>query len=369
MADAEPEQELSDEELAAQWADGMDDDDDDGGEPDRVLSQDEIDNLLGGASGDTAAQSGINFLINNTKLSHERLPMLEVAFDRLVKNLTTSLRNFTGATVDLTVDEMSSVRFGDYLDTVSLPALLSVFKAKEWESLSLIYVETDLVYSLVDTLLGGRGDGKLKVEGRPFTSIERGLVRELVELVLEDFTTAFSSISPVTFEFDRMETTPRFASIVRPVDATILVNIRIFMDGKGGNLQFCIPYASIEPVRDRIVQMFMGEKSGGDNIWSGHLKHEVWDADISVDAILGETTVPLNDVLNWKEGSQLMLRTKPQSIINANVGEFKILKGKVGRRDGFVSLRVEQNLVGEKLKDIEMKAANESESLDGLESF
>lgn len=351
MSDAAAEEELSDEELAAQWAEAADDEDD--GELDRVLSQDEIDNLLGGASGADQEVSGINFLINNSKLSHERLPMLEVVFDRMVRNLTTSLRNFTSTTIDLTVDEMTSVRFGDYLDTVSLPALLTVFRAEEWDSLSLLYMETSLVYAMVDTLLGGRQDAdELKIEGRPFTSIERNLVKDLAEIVLNDFTQAFSSISPVTFSYDRMETTPRFAAIVRPVDAAILVNVRISMGGRGGNIQFCIPYASIEPVRDQIVQMFMGEKSGGDNIWSGHLRHEVWDAQVDVETVLGETQVSLNEILNWKVGSQLMLRTKPQSIVKACVGDFKILEGKVGRRDGFVSLRVEKNLVREKLKKI-----------------
>lgn len=349
---SEVDQALTDEELAAQWAESAESDED-SGELDRVLSQDEIDSLLGGGSGDGSPQSGINFLINNSKLSHERLPMLEVVFDRLVKNLTTSLRNFTNTTVDINVDEMTSIRFGDYLDTVSLPALLTVFRAEEWGSLSLIYVETNLVYTLIDTLLGGRGDGKMKIEGRPFTSIERGLVKDLVDLTLEDFTQAFTTISPVKFRFDRMETTPRFASIVRPVDAAILVNLRLQMDGRGGNMQFCIPYASIEPVRDQIVQMFMGEKSGGDNIWSGHLRNEVWDANVNIEAILGQAEVPLNEILNWEPGSQIILRTKPQSIIKACVGDFKILEGKVGRRDGYVSLRVEQNLVRKKLKHIE----------------
>ena len=289
MSDA-AEEELSDEELAAQWA-AEDEIDDGDNEHERVLSQDEIDNLLGGAAGGSKENSGINFLINNSKLSHERLPMLEVVFDRLVRNLTTSLRNFTSSTVDLSVDEMTSVRFGDYLDTISLPALLTVFKAEEWETLSLLYVETGLVYTLVDTLLGGKNEtAEMKIEGRPFTSIERGLVKELAEIILADFTLAFHSISPVRFTYDRMETTPRFAAIVRPVDAAILVNVRITMEGRGGNVQFCIPYASMEPVRDQIVQMFMGEKSGGDNMWSEHLQTEVWDAEVKVDTILGEIT-------------------------------------------------------------------------------
>ena len=344
----ELDQELSDEELAAQWAEEANDE----GDEERILSQDEIDNLLGGAGGSGKEVSGIDFLINNSKISHERLPMLEVVFDRLVRSLSTSIRNFTGTTVDINADEMTSIRFGDYLDTVSLPAVLTVYKAKEWNTHALMYVETNLVYTLIDILLGGMYEkSTLKVEGRPFTSIERNLVKDLVEIVLRDFTQAFSSIAPVTFKFERMETTPRFVSIVRPVDAAILANIAITIDGRGGNIQFCIPYSSIEPVREQIVQMFMGEKSG-DNMWSTHLQQEVWDAEVDVDTILGEVTLPLNEVLKWKKGSQIVLKTKPKSTIDARVGNFTILSGKVGQRDGNVSLRVENNLIRKKLNQI-----------------
>jgi flagellar motor switch protein FliM len=341
-----------DDALAQEWANMADEETQDQEENlERILSQDEIDNLLGGASSSGPTIAGIDFLINNSKISHERLPMLEVVFDRLVRNLSTSLRNFTSSSVDINIDEMTSYRFGDYLDSVSLPALLTVFRAEEWESLSLLYVETNLVYTLVDVLLGGTHEkAGLKVEGRPFTTIERNLVKELVTIVLHDFTQAFSTISPVTFSYDRMETTPRFAAIVRPVDATIIVNVRVMIDGRGGCIQFAIPYASLEPVREQIVQMFMGEKSGQDNIWKGHLQKEVWDAEVPVDAILGEVTLPLQDVLNWKKGSQFILRTKPHSVINASVGGFEILSGRMGRRDHYVALRIEENLVREKLK-------------------
>lgn len=353
-----PQDDTDDDALTKEWEE-LGNEDNTGGDSnlDRVLSQDEIDNLLGGGGdGKGHEKAGIDFLINNSKISHERLPMLEVAFDRLVRNLTTSLRNFTASTVDLNVDEMTSVRFGDYLDTVSLPALLTVFKAEEWESLSLLYVETSLVYCLVDVLLGGqREKTDMKVEGRPFTSIERNLVRDLINIVLADFSQAFSSISPVKFVYERMETTPRFAAIVRPVDAAILVNINISIDGRGGGVQFCIPYASIEPVREQIVQMFMGEKSGQDNIWATHLEHEVWDADVEIDAVLGQIELPLGDVLNWKKGSQIMLRTRPHSVIECSVGDLDVLAGKMGRHDGFIAVRVEQNHVHENIEALQRK--------------
>ena len=87
------------------------------GEDGKVLNQDEIDSLLGFDSGDTGPKSGIEAIINSALVSYERLPMLEVVFDRLVRMMSTSLRNFTSDNVEVTLDNVTSVRFGDYLST------------------------------------------------------------------------------------------------------------------------------------------------------------------------------------------------------------------------------------------------------------
>ena len=206
----------------------------------RVLNQDEIDSLLGfdEEHDESAGQSGIQAILNSALVSYERLPMLEVVFDRLVRLMSTSLRNFTSDNVEVSLDNIASIRFGDYLNSIPLPAMLSVFKAEEWDNYGLITVDSSLIYSIVDVLLGGRrGTAAMRIEGRPYTTIERSLVERMVQVMLHDLSAAFEPLSPVTCRFDRLETNPRFATISRPSNAAIVVRLRIDMEDRGGRLR------------------------------------------------------------------------------------------------------------------------------------
>ena len=207
------------------------------GGAERILNQDEIDSLLGFSLADVALNdnSGIRAIINSAMVSYERLPMLEIVFDRLVRLMTTSLRNFTSDNVEVSLDRITSIRFGDYLNSIPLPAILAVFKAEEWDNFGLITVNSSLIYSIIDVLLGGRrGQTAIRVEGRPYTTIERNLVKRMIEVVLADAELAFEPLSPVKFNLDRLETNPRFAAISRPANAAILVRLRIDMEDRGG---------------------------------------------------------------------------------------------------------------------------------------
>ena len=322
---------LSEEErLAAEWAALADEGADGGGGGDemggggstRVLNQDEIDSLLGfdsDGSGD-GDNSGLMALVNSALVNYERLPMLEVVFDRLVRMMSTSLRNFTSDNVEVSLDQISSVRFGDYLNSIPLPAMLSVFKAEEWDNYGLMVVDSALIYSIVDVLLGGRrGTAAMRIEGRPYTTIERNLVERMVHVVLSDLSAAFDPLSPVVFRFDRLETNPRFATIARPANAAVLAKLRIDMEDRGGRLELLIPYATLEPVRELLLQMFMGEKFGRDSIWETHLASELWMTEVQISAVLDEMTVQLYDVLNWKVGTRILLNATPDEIGRAHV--------------------------------------------------
>ncbi|HEY8189222.1 MAG TPA: flagellar motor switch protein FliM, partial [Micavibrio sp.] len=136
----------------------------------RILNQDEIDSLLGfdDEAGGGQELSGVMALINSGMVNYERLPMLDIVFDRLVRLMSTSLRNLTSDNVEVSLDQVSTVRFGDYMNSIPLPAMLSVFKAEEWDNNGLLVVDSALIYSVVDVLLGGRkGTPAIRVEGRP----------------------------------------------------------------------------------------------------------------------------------------------------------------------------------------------------------
>src|SRR5205823_11845409 len=247
---------------------------------------------------------------------------LEIVFDRLVRLMTTSLRNFTSDNVEVSLDRITSVRFGDYMNSIPLPAVLCVFEAEEWENFGLVTVDSSLIYSMIDVLLGGRrGQTSLRIEGRPYTTIETNLVKRLVEVVLADAEHAFRPLSPVTFNIDRLETNPRFAAITRPANAAILVRLRIDMEDRGGTIELMLPYATIEPIRDVLLQMFMGEKFGRDQIWECHLATEIGQAEIAVEAVLYEAKLPLKRLMMLEVGDTLTLETRPDAPVTVRCGD------------------------------------------------
>lgn len=316
-----------------------------GGQANRILNQDEIDSLLGFDTEENLAgdKAGIKAIINSALVNYERLPMLEVVFDRLVRMMTTSLRNFTSDNVEVSLDTIASIRFGDYLNSIPLPAILSVFRAVEWDNLGLITVDSSLIYSIVDVLLGGRrGTAAMRIEGRPYTTIERNLVERMVAVVLQDMSAAFEPLSPVTFTFDRVETNPRFATIARPANAAILIRLRIDMEDRGGRLDVMLPYATLEPIRELLLQMFMGEKFGRDSIWENHLATELWQTEIDLTATLDEQLMQLDEVMNLKVGDTLMLNASPDTPIQLHCGGKPMVAGRMGRKGQSISVRVEQ---------------------------
>jgi flagellar motor switch protein FliM len=313
----------------------------------RVLSQEEIDNLLGFTVGDVSLDenSGIRAIIDSAMVSYERLPMLEIVFDRLVRLMTTSLRNFTSDNVEVSLDRITSVRFGDYMNSIALPAVISVFKAEEWDNFGLATVDSNLIYSIIDVLLGGRrGSSVLRIEGRPYTTIETSLVKRLVEVVLTDAEQAFRPLSPVRFNIDRLETNPRFAAISRPANAAILVRLRIDMEDRGGNIELLLPYATIEPIRSVLLQMFMGEKFGRDPIWEGHLATEISQAEIGVDAVLYESNIPLKQLMTLKVGDTLPLDMRADALVSVRCGTVTLTEGRMGRVGDRVAIRVTKPL-------------------------
>ncbi len=319
---------------------------------DRILNQEEIDNLLGfdldsQLSGET---SGIRALINSAMVSYERLPMLEIVFDRLVRLTTTSLRNFTSDNVEVSLDSISSVRFGDYLNSIPLPAILGVFRAEEWDNFGLVTVDSSLIYSIIDVLLGGgRGTTPIRVEGRPYTTIETNLVRRMIEVVLADAELAFAPLSPVRFNLERLENNPRFAAVSRPANAAILAEFRIDMEDRGGKIEILIPYATLEPIRDLLLQMFMGEKFGRDPVWEGHLATEIHAAEISVDAVLFEREMSLGQVLDLEVGQTLVFDVGPRDPVTIKCGEISLTEGQMGRAGENISVRVDRPLRRQKM--------------------
>ena len=311
----------------------------------KILNQEEIDSLLGYNNTDVTdtpqQKSGVRAILNSAMVSYERLPMLEIVFDRLIRMMATSLRNFTQDNVEVSLESIESMRFGEYIDSLTLPTLLNVFKAEEWDNYGLMSLDSSIIYSIVDVLLGGRrGTAAMRIEGRPYTTIELNIIKDMIQLILSDLSTAFDPVTSVNFVFDRLETNPRFATISRLSNAVIVARLRIDMEDRGGKLDLMIPYATLEPVRELLLQMFMGERFGRDAIWENHLMEQLWETEVEIDAVLKEKKISLGEVSKWQTGSFLPLDMEPHDDITLICGDVPLIKGSMGRKEDNIVIKV-----------------------------
>lgn len=358
------EQQKTEEELLAEWENMAGDDDAPaegaaaasgdaeagGGEAaagevgERILDQDEIDSLLGVDTEDGNSKGGIRALLDQSIVNYEKLPMLEVIFDKFERFLSTSLRHFTADNVDVSIVSTTSVRFSDYLNSVPLPAGLVVVNAMGLDDYIMLTYESQCIYAVVDVLLGGRKSNPAKIEGRSFTMIERKIMDSLTEIVLHDLSEAFGPVAPVQFKAERMEVNPRFAVITQETNVCILVTVRLSLEGREGNLQFCLPYATLEPVREQLLQQFMGEKFGQDNIWENHLSQELYSTSITLSAVLEERQFDLDEVMQWRVGDTIMLEVNPEDTIKIECGNIHKLMGIMGRSKDYIAVRVSETI-------------------------
>jgi flagellar motor switch protein FliM len=242
--------------------------------------------------------------------------------------------------VDVTIVSMTSIRFGDYLNQIPLPAGIVVVNAVGLDDYVLLVYESDLIYAVVDVMLGGRKSKPLPVTGRSFTAIERKILDTLTEIALANLGEAFGPIAPVQFKAERMEVNPRFTVISQEANVAILVTVRVNLEGREGKMQFCLPYATLEPIREQLLQQFMGEKFGQDNIWENHLSQELYHTTMKMDAVLDTLTFSLSEVLEWRVGDTIMLDSRSHSPVQLACGGVVKLVGVMGRAMDYKAVRV-----------------------------
>ncbi|WP_434624450.1 flagellar motor switch protein FliM [Azospirillum sp. B2RO_4] len=312
----------------------------------KTLSQEEIDRLLnfGAPEGGGPEMSAIQRLVSSTTVNKDRLPMLDVVFDRMVRMLNTSLRQFASTNVEASLSKIEWLRYTDFQDAIELPALIGVARAEPWDNQMLVTIDSALIYCMMDVLLGGRRSRPGRIDGRAYTSIERKMTERMMKVVLQDLGQSFDPLAQVDFVFDRLEVNPQFATITRATNAIIRVRIAVEVERRTGHIDIVIPYATLEPIRGKLVQMFMGEKFGHDTVWESHLKNELMRSKLELVAVLAETKVPLGEILAWQKGQSLKLRINPDSTVLVFSKTIPLFAGHMGQRNDNIAVKIDTDL-------------------------
>ncbi|MCA0922637.1 flagellar motor switch protein FliM [Pseudooceanicola nanhaiensis] len=283
-------------------------------------------------------------IIQMAKLSYERLPLLEVIFDRFALSLGPALKSYCGVLADAELEGFEYMPYSEALEGLSANGLVAITQASEWDSEIATVLDPDLLFTALEIMLGGRTVKGSDWAPRSFTAIERRLGTNICEVILRELSTAFSQLSDNDFTIDHMEGNPHTLVLAPPGSPCVRITYKITLDERVGKLSFVIPNNAIDKVRPTLAQAFRGGQLGGDDAWRALLTDQISDTSVTLAAVLHEPVLPLTSVLQWKRGQVLDLGIDSEHEVTVTCSGKKMFRAAMGRRkNGSVALRVTED--------------------------
>jgi len=318
----------------------------------QILSQEEVDALLKGISdGDVDTESqkehdpsvAVRYdLTSQDRIIRGRMPTLEMTNEKFARFFRASLTSLLRKVVSVSALSIDTIKYGDFLKTLPVPTSLHLFRIDPLRGNAIIVVEPKVIFALVDIVFGGSGRDVFKVEGREFTAIENSLIKKVVLSVLLDLEKAWKNLLDVKMTYQRSEVNPQFAHIVPLSDVVIVVNFEIEMDYASGVMSLCIPYSTLEPIRDKLQAGFQSDQLQVDKDWEKRLKEGLMSATLELVAQLGRTHLLTRDVRDLKIGDVILLDRYASDSIDVYVDGISKFKAYPGVHRGNQALQIQR---------------------------
>ena len=313
-------------------------------EPEAVRDDNQFDELVDDEMNSPAphhqdddSNPGLRVLCSAALLNYERLPMLERIFDHWSSLMTRSVSQLLSINTKVTVEQISSLRLSDHLNSINLPSIIAVFIVDEWDGYGLMLADDGLFFSIIDARHGGHGQALFTRANGSYTDIERRLGERVFRMAMQSLSEAFAPLSPATFTFRHLETNPRFVTIARPLAACVRLKLRFEVDRCSGQFELLIPYLTLEPIRPLLLQMYPGTATSRDRYWEREITPLLLDVQVAVTLkIQGDAELSLATLLSLKAGSVLVLEDLDSACIilepplaGVTIGSLRIETGKI----------------------------------------
>lgn len=312
------------------------------------LSQEEVDALLKGVTGDVddvvkpqdpSAVRPYN-LATQERIVRGRMPTLEIINDRFARLFRIGLFNFLRRTAEISIGPVRVWKYSEFTRNLVVPTNLNLVHMKPLRGIGLIVLDPNLVFLIVDNLFGGDGRFHTRVEGRDFTQTEQRIIQRVLDIIFETYSKSWKPVYPVEFEYVRSEMNTQFANIATPNEVVVSTTFTIELGPVSGELHFCVPYAMIEPIRDILTSSLQGETLEVDKRWIRLMKQQIQTAEVEIVADLGVIRSSLGAILNMKVGDILPMNVP--DVVSANVDGVPVMECSYGKLNGQYALRVEK---------------------------
>lgn len=312
------------------------------------LSQDEVDALLQGVTGDAGAESAAPpvpqgpptyNLGTDERIVRGRMHTLEVINERFARHLRGALLTFMRRSADISVGSVQIQKYGDFIRHLPVPANINLMHLKPLRGTALFVFDPKLVFLVVDNLFGSDGRYHVRIEGRDFTQTEQRIIKRLLSLTLDSYGTAWQPVYPIEFEYVRSEMHAKLANIVAPNEVVINTTFQIEFGPIGGALNVCIPYSMIEPIRDLLSNPLQDEIEV-DKRWVKQLSQQVQSAEVELRAHFLTLQSSIGQLLRLQAGDVLPVDI-PETIIG-KVNGVPVMECGYGTSNNHYALRVEK---------------------------
>jgi flagellar motor switch protein FliM len=319
----------------------------------QILSQDEVDALLQGITGESqkleqeeAPQGGVRSydLSSQERIVRGRMPTMEIINERFARNIRIGLFNFIRKSPEISIGGIKVQKYSAFLREIVVPTNFNIVSVRPLRGSGLIVCDPTLVFAVIDALFGGAGKYHTRIEGRDFSPTEQRIITRLIDVVTAEYKKAWAGIYPLELEYQRSEMQPQFANIATPSEIVVATSFTLEVGDTSGTIHFCIPYSTLEPIRDVLYSTMQGDAHEPDRRWVNLLKDQIQSAQVEIVAELAQAPATVEQLLAFKPGDFIELDL--EKAIQAKVSGVPVFDCHYGTSNGKYALKVEHMLTG-----------------------
>ena len=315
----------------------------------QILSQDEVDALLQGITGESQKleQEEVplgdvrNYdLSSQERIVRGRMPTMEIVNERFARNIRLGLFNLIRKSPEVSIGGVKVLKYSAFLREIVVPTNFNIVSVKPLRGSGLIVCDPTLVFAVIDALFGGAGKYHTRIEGRDFSPTEQRVISRLVDVICAEFKKAWHGIYPIELAFQRSEMQPQFATIASPSDVVVATSFTLEIGESTGTMHLCIPYSTLEPIRDVLYSTVQGDQAEPDKRWIDLLKTQIQAAEVQLVAELATAPATIEHLLAFKPGDFIELDLNPA--IQATVDGVPVLDCHYGTANGRYAIKVDR---------------------------
>ena len=316
----------------------------------QILSQDEVDALMEGISGESELSEPIQEraepevraydIANQERIVRGRMPTMEIINERFARNLRIGLFNLIRRSPEISIGGTKVQKFSAFLRDIVVPSNFNVISVKPLRGNGLIVCDPSIVFVVIDALFGGSGKFQTRIEGRDFSATELRVILRLLEVICGEFKKAWTGVYPIDFEYQRSEMQPQFANIATPSEIVVSTHFTLELGDVTGSIHFCVPYSTLEPIRDVLYSTIQGDSVEPDRRWVNLLRQQIQSAEVELVAELAHAGATVEQLLAFKPGDFIELDLEP--MIQAKVDGVPVFDCHYGTSNRRYAIKVDK---------------------------